>query len=293
MNIDFVCEHCGKTLSLEDYLGGQSVECYYCHGPVVVPQEGEVGVIEFQCLGCGTSFRVPGRRAGSRAKCPKCQAVLVVPQASAGPGSPPRPTISSRRGETSQLIFEESLPPLARARPVLQTHRGVGPPGPGVAGPPPRAAASGEEFVKPSQPRVKPGWIIFWVALGLLGVASLVLLIAKRSREDQAAATRYVQILAKVNYKQGLDVFQIVNITADVWHEVTFTIETTSGDYFYRTDTLRPNEPLEVEGKRFTSKGGVAFDNSTTTCRRFITTARLASGRLGQSVLKWAGSSPQ
>ena len=40
MNIDFICEHCGKQLSVEDYMGTQQIDCYHCNQPVVVPSEG-------------------------------------------------------------------------------------------------------------------------------------------------------------------------------------------------------------------------------------------------------------
>lgn len=283
MAIEFVCEHCGRTLSVEDYLAGQRTECYHCHQPVVIPYEGEVAIIDFQCLGCGTPFRVPASRAGVRTRCPKCQAVLVVPQ----PGGPMPPLMD----ETAPLVpfeplFAEELPPPVPRAPAAIPRRGGTPPPAYLT--PAQAPPGEQELVTPPRSGVSAGWIIFWVALAAFAVIAVAMIVAKkrgRPRGDGA----YQQIYAEVKYTEALDIFHIVNNTPDVWREVTLTIETASDSYAYRTDVVRPKEPFRLEGKQFVNRAGASFNHLTMRGERLVITVRLPSGRLGRFTLKWAG----
>ncbi|HUW57322.1 MAG TPA: hypothetical protein VMZ92_11865 [Planctomycetota bacterium] len=295
MGIEFICEHCGKTLDVEEYLAGQRIECYHCHGPVVIPDEDEVAIIEFQCLGCGTEFRVPSSRAGSRTKCPKCEAMLVVPEPVGGMpvsrGAPaPAPT------PEAGLVYEDDLPAAPPRTPLVRALQATRRPSPVKPGQP--AEGEDEEFVAPPRSGVSAGWIIFFAALALFLVIAIGVFVAKRepsgartpgSSSSRSSGTRYVQIFAQVKYNGILDVFQIVNATPDVWQDVTFTIETASGNYTVHRDVVAPNDPVTLEGKQFTDTGGTPFNVATTPGTHFVVTARLPSGRMGRFILNWAG----
>ena len=295
MTIEFICEHCGKTLDVEEYLAGQQIECYHCRQPVVIPDEDEVAIIEFQCLGCGTEFRVPASRVGSRTKCPKCEAKLVVPEP-AGGAPLSREAYTAPPMTDTGVVYEDDLPaspprtPLVRS---LQAGRRAAAVAPGQP-----AEADEEDTVQPPRSGVSAGWIIFFAALALFMVVAIGVFISKREPSGRRgtgttgrrpSSTKYVQIYAQVKYNGILDVFQIVNATPDVWQDVTFTIETASGNYTVHRDVVAPKDPVTLEGKQFTGTGGTPFNAATMPGTHFVVTARLPSGRMGRFILKWAG----
>ena len=295
MTIEFICEHCGKKLHVEEYLAGQQIECYHCHESVVIPEEDEVAIIGFQCLGCGTAFRVPASRAGSQAKCPKCEAVLTVPQPGGGTAPLVRPGAQEPPSRELEPIYSEELPTLPPRTPLVRALR--------AAGREPRTARDEptgddeEELVAPPKSRVSAGWIIFFAALALFLVIAIGVLVAKREPSGPGGtavgprrpiSTQYVQIFARVKYSGSpLHIFEIVNGTPDVWRDVTLTIETSSGDYNVHRDVLAPNDRLTLEGRQFIGAGGTAFDPEKMQGKHLVITVRLPSGRMGRHIRKW------
>jgi len=283
MDIEFVCEHCGKTLRVQDYLAGQSIACYHCQQPVVIPREGEVSDITFQCLGCGTEFRVPASRGGSRSKCPKCGAVLVVPDAG-GPTPPPAIPVSREPAQyADEPVYEEALPtpPPPRARPRAAARRLP------QTGAPQQAEADEDQLVQPPKRGVSAGWIVFWVGVALVVVVVVGVVVTKTGQQE--ARVRYARMDAHVKYTEGLDIFEVTNQDAVTWSNVTLAIETPFGDYVHQLGTLAPNQKASVDAKKFLNKNGAPFDSLKMTGSRFIVRGHLPSGREGRFVLTWGG----
>ncbi len=297
MTIEFICEHCGRMLNIEEYLAGQQIECYHCHELVVIPEEDEVAIIKFQCLGCGREFRVPASRAGSRAKCPNCEAMLVVPQPGGPAAAAPRAAGEEPPPGELQPLYEEELPTRPPRAPRARALRPAGRQPQTARGEP--TEGEEEEFVAPPKGGVSAGWIIFFAALALFLVIAIGVSVTKKEPRGaggpavgprRTIGAQYVQIYARVKYNGALDVFQIVNGTPDVWRNVTFTIETSAGNYTVHRDVVAPNDVLTLQGKEFIGAGGTTFDAKTMRGTHVVITARLPSGRMGRFILKWAGA---
>ena len=297
MTIEFICEHCGKPLNIEEYLAGQQIECYHCRQRVVIPDEDEIAIIEFQCLGCGREFRVPASRSGGRTKCPKCEAVLVVPE----PGGTVAPFTQAAAGEPPprevQPVDEEEFPTLPPRASRVRARRAAGRQPRDARGEPDEDEE--EELLAPPRSGVSAGWIIFFAALALFLVIAIGVFVARREPAGAGRSTatprrtigpEYVQIYARVKYNATLDIFQIINGTPDVWRNVTVTIETSSGNYTVHRDVVAPNDVLTLQGKDFTGAGGTTFDAKTMKGTHVVITARLPSGRTGRFILKWVGA---
>ena len=255
MSIEFICEHCGETLRVEEYLGGQAIECYHCHGRVVIPQEGETAIIEFQCLSCGMKFRVPVGRAGSRTTCPECSAVLEVPLVEGTAAPPPLQTPDTR--DVAPEVFEESAP--AAPSPRIARHTPIG--RPPIA---PDAAQGAEEsqdvLYVPPQQKVGVGVIFL-----LLGIAAAILIgvfvILKKQTPDPS---KMPPLHARVKYDLARDALTITNAMGDPWHGVVITIRTRRGPYSFNVDKLAQRESVTIECGKFVGKGGEALDTTKT-----------------------------
>jgi LPXTG-motif cell wall-anchored protein len=289
MDIEFVCEHCGRTLKVQDYLAGQATQCYHCKAPVVIPQEDEVAIIEFQCLGCGTQFRVPSSRAGTRTKCPKCEAVVAVPGVDGRMVAPP-PVVPRETPvpEPQPAPVEEPLPPpppIAPPQAMQRRRGGAGLPRGGQAS---AEEGSDEEYLTPPKTGVQPVWIFLWVGVAVLLIIGIWMVAGNVRPTDQTGIGE--KLLARIQYDQPLDAFVITNQSQEMWRDVNLTIETPEKtSYTYHMDILRPMEPVTVEGKQFLSKTGAAFDGTTMKGERVVVTAQLPSGTRGTFVLKWGG----
>ena len=281
MNIEFICEHCGKRLSVEDYLGGQQIACYHCKQPVVIPHEGERTIIEFQCLGCGMPFRVPASKAGLRTKCPKCEAVLVVPGESV-----PGPLMTEPGDERApvlgeELVYEEELaappPPVTRRAPASRGSAARTP------------AARGDEtaetaFYVPSSRKVGPAWIIFWVLLSVLLLGAIAMVVSRRGGDEED----FEPIRVGISYKSSLDVFEITNSTREPWTDVTMTFKSSAGDYSVHRSRIAPAETVSVHGTDFKDASGMTFKSNTVDKATLVITANLAGSRRGRVEAHWA-----
>lgn len=280
MDIEFVCEHCGGILKIQEHLSGQSIECYHCHGMVVVPAAGERAVIEFQCLGCGSPFRVPGSRAGSRTKCPKCGAVLVVPDGSRVVAPPPETSLRSEE-PPSPSAANEYLPPPVKS--YVRRHgsyrdRRVGT----------RSGSSGQEgdedVIAPPADRVPVGMILFWVALGAMLLVGFMLYLNSTDKSGRSGT----QLTGYVRYNEASGFFIIRNDDPFQWRSTTVTIRTTAGDYVMNAGDMSPGQALTPDSKQFSGPGG-AWSFATAAPTHIIVRAQRPDGQVGEQVIGWGG----
>jgi hypothetical protein len=143
---------------------------------------------------------------------------------------------------------------------------------------------------KPTTPQRKMSipQIIFWGGLGLLLLIAVVMYVINESKSGDAGAN-VVQLYALIKYTPNLGMFQVTNTTVNVWHEATFTLDTSTGNYACRKETVEPNQQIRLEIKEFVNKQGGVFDPTTMTFQRFIITARLESGVQGRLEQRYGG----
>jgi DNA-directed RNA polymerase subunit RPC12/RpoP len=250
MSIEFICEHCGGTLRVEDYLAGQTIECQHCRRPVAIPQEGVTAIIHFRCLACGEKFRVPHTLSGSRTKCPECGAVLEVPatgsEAPAPPEDAPAPPVADD-------TFDEPAPTVTAHRIARHSRKGRR----SAPGTQLDAAEPGDVLYVPSQQKMGVGMIILFVGIAALAVIALLVLLKKTD-----APERMPSLDAEVKFDPIRDVLIITNTMAEPWEGVVLTVRTRhGGEYTYNLERLAPREPLTLSCSRFTDDNGQALDN--------------------------------
>jgi DNA-directed RNA polymerase subunit RPC12/RpoP len=295
MSIIFVCESCGKTLEMQEFLAGQQVECYHCHRPLVVPQEDQPTIIDFACLGCGTKYRVPASRAGARTKCTECGAVLEIPGGETPPpiyqlqgqALPIQPTPGE---ETSEGSLLDDLPPPVPRRPMPggRAARTGGAHGPDVPVAPHQQARPGDEmaYVAPPKKGASPGMVILWVCLGVFALLAVVLILAKPGSRTptQTPEDAYERLWAKSIYNSAADVWVITNTMEENWSNVTFTLHAGGQTFTQSMDALASKQAATLYGDRFVSGAGVKFDTSMPIADLTIT-CRLPGGKVAKAVI--------
>ena len=272
MEIEFVCERCGKRLKVDDALAGQPMECYVCHAETMVPEAGVKAVIEFSCLGCGSQFRVPTSRAGSRTKCPKCGALLVVPDAST---RAPAPVDTSLRPAAPEAPTPTQEP--AQAAPIMMRGR------PSKFQAAPAFGPDGQPIKRPN--KTATGMLIFWVALGILFVVAFVFQLSRQNNEPAAApgaapGPQHQQIYAEVKFDGVGKRFLVQNNTAEMWSSVRLTVKSGGSEFTATLPSLAPNEQKPVEGDAFSGSSGTF--SSPVYPFEFTVTAVLPNGKTGQ-----------
>jgi predicted RNA-binding Zn-ribbon protein involved in translation (DUF1610 family) len=264
MDIEFVCEHCGKMLKVQEYLAGQTTDCYNCGQPVMVPQEATKAVIEFGCPGCGARFRVPSARSGSRTKCPKCQALLTVPGAAAQAA----PRSAAPAAETSSTYAVQQTPAPIRSR-MAQT----------MAAP----QADGKPAVfTPKRNTTSMGMMFFWIAVGAMLLIALILLAVRGGGPGGPPGGSYEKLDVDVKYRATENVFQIVNNSSDTWQSVKLTIDAGGSSFIAIRPEIGAKQNVLVNGGEFSGPGGATYSYGIGSEPRLTIVATLPSGRMGQ-----------
>ena len=275
MNIEFICEHCGKLLSVEEYQAGQQIACYHCSAPVVIPEEGQTTIIDFQCLGCGTEFRVPAAKAGTRTKCPNCSAVLVVPGASGTPGV--KAVDAGTLPEATPVVADE-LPDLPPPVPCMRTRPAAAASAVAPAPQDPEAPL----YIPPSS-KVSAGWIIFWAVLAVFAVVAIGLLLTRGGGEEE-----YDTLDVRIKYDPNLDILSITNESKSTWTDITLTLQAGEVKYVYRLDRLGPGEKTSPVLTKFRDDRGSAFSSQTIKAAKLTGRAKVAgSDRPGRFSAPW------
>ena len=78
-DIYFKCEHCQRSLAVDEAAVGRTVKCSDCKKPITVPRP----EIDWDCS-CGASMMVPSNMAGETVQCVVCKASYKVPEVKQG-----------------------------------------------------------------------------------------------------------------------------------------------------------------------------------------------------------------
>ena len=258
MDIEFVCEHCGKMLKVQEYLAGQTTDCYNCNQQVSVPQEASKAVIEFGCPGCGARFRVPSARAGSRTKCPKCQALLTVP--SAAPAARPA---AAQPAEPSGYALQGAPTPV-RGRAAQ-----------------PQQQADGKAVFVPKRSTTSMGMMFFWVGVGALLIIGLIMLAVRGGGPGgPGIGGSYEKLEVDPKFDGASNRLLITNTGRDAWTNVTVTIVSGGVKYSTTLESMTPTEQKAIEGD--TLKGPAGGFTAPVYPFQLTVQAQLPSGRTGQ-----------
>ncbi len=277
MEIEFVCERCGKPLKVDDTLAGQPMECYHCHAETAVPQPGAKATIEFSCSGCGAKFRVPASRAGSRTKCPKCGALLVVPDASTRPTPAPAPAEPSVYGLATPPPMQAPQTPapeplMGRSR--MSKYAGA-----------PAMGADGQPVKRAN--KTQTGMIIFWAALGILVVVALIFNLSKRNNQPAGGAGGGpVQIQADAPFNAAINGLILKNTSGDIWNDVTITIKFDRTECKTTLPSLGPDEHRQFDVSTFPGFSGVKYP------MKLILGVTLPNGTKGEFTQNYAEPKP-